>query len=43
VTRVQTAQVATTALALLGLDPTALDAARAEGTQVLPGFDGDRW
>ncbi len=42
-TRVQTAQVATTALALLGLDPTALDAARAEGTQVLPGFDGDRW
>jgi hypothetical protein len=42
-TRVQTAQAATTALALLGLDPTALDAARAEGTQVLPGFDGDRW
>jgi arylsulfatase A-like enzyme len=32
----RTAQVAPTILAALGLDPTALDAVRAEGTQVLP-------
>lgn len=33
---VQTAQVAPTVLQVLGLDPTSLDAVRAEGTQVLP-------
>jgi hypothetical protein len=37
-TRVQTAQVAPTALKLLGLDPDRLAAVRQEGTQVLPGF-----
>jgi hypothetical protein len=35
-TPVTTMQVAPTALAALGLDPKALDAVRAEGTQVLP-------
>jgi hypothetical protein len=37
-TRVQTAQVAPTALTLLGHDPFRLDAVRLEGTQNLPGF-----
>ena len=32
----RTAQVAPTILKALGLDPQALDAVRAEGTQVLP-------
>ena len=36
---VQTTQVAPTILALLGLDPQALDAVRIEGTQVLPGLN----
>jgi hypothetical protein len=36
---VETAQVAPTILRLLGLDPDALDAVRAEGTPVLPGLD----
>jgi hypothetical protein len=35
---VETAQVAPTILAALGLDPDKLDAVRAEGTQVLPGL-----
>jgi hypothetical protein len=35
---VETAQVAPTILALLGLNPNALDAVRNEGTQVLPGI-----
>jgi len=39
---VETAQVAPTILQLLGLDPGALDAVRAEGTSVLPGLDTDR-
>jgi Type I phosphodiesterase / nucleotide pyrophosphatase len=39
---VETAQVAPTILQLLGLDPGALDAVRAEGTPVLPGLDTDR-
>jgi hypothetical protein len=39
---VETAQVAPTILQLLGLDPDALDAVRAEGTPVLPGLDTDR-
>jgi type I phosphodiesterase/nucleotide pyrophosphatase len=41
---VETAQVAPTILRLLGLDPDALDAVRAEGTPVLPFLfsDGDR-
>jgi|HubBroStandDraft_1064217.scaffolds.fasta_scaffold00080_41 hypothetical protein len=40
---VATLQVAPTILKALGLDPNALDAVRAEGTQVLPGlpFHGD--
>jgi hypothetical protein len=39
---VETMQVAPTILQLLGLDPSALDAVRLEGTQVLPGlFDSD--
>lgn len=33
---VTTAQVAPTILEALGLEPTALDAVRSEGTQVLP-------
>jgi arylsulfatase A-like enzyme len=33
---VETAQVAPTILQILGLDPDALDAVRAEGTPVLP-------
>ena len=36
---VETAQVAPTILQILGLDPNALDAVRAEGTPVLPGLD----
>ena len=36
---VETTQVAPTILRLLGLDPDALDAVRAEGTPVLPGLD----
>jgi arylsulfatase A-like enzyme len=39
---VETAQVAPTILQILGLDPDALDAVRAEGTSVLPGLDTDR-
>jgi Type I phosphodiesterase / nucleotide pyrophosphatase len=39
---VETTQVAPTILQLLGLDPDALDAVRAEGTPVLPGLDTDR-
>jgi len=35
---VETAQVAPTVLTLLGLDPNALDAVKAEGTQALPGL-----
>jgi arylsulfatase A-like enzyme len=35
---VETAQIAPTILTALGLDPQALSAVRAEGTQVLPGF-----
>jgi len=38
---VQTAEVAPTVLKILGLDPMSLDAVRIEGTQVLPGFDGE--
>ncbi|HYM03557.1 MAG TPA: alkaline phosphatase family protein [Stellaceae bacterium] len=40
---VETAQIAPTILAALGLDPAALDAVRKEGTQVLPAvqFNGD--
>ncbi len=37
---VETMQVAPTILQLLGLDPSALDAVRMEGTQVLPGLFG---
>ncbi|MDE3176977.1 MAG: alkaline phosphatase family protein [Pseudomonadota bacterium] len=37
-TQVQTAQVAPTVLKLLGLKPMQLDAVRAEGTELLPGF-----
>jgi Type I phosphodiesterase / nucleotide pyrophosphatase len=36
---VRTKQVAPTILQALGLDPRALDAVRAEGTEVLPGLD----
>jgi arylsulfatase A-like enzyme len=36
---VKTAQIAPTILIALGLDPDALDAVRAEGTQPLPGFE----
>ena len=36
---VRTAQVAPTILKALGLDPSTLDAVRAEGTEVLPGVD----
>ena len=36
-TQVETAQVAPTILQALGLDPSALQAVRIEGTQVLPG------
>jgi arylsulfatase A-like enzyme len=35
---VETMQVAPTILDILGFDPSALDAVRMEGTQVLPGF-----
>lgn len=35
---VQTLQVPPTILQALGLDPNALEAVRAEGTQVLPGL-----
>ena len=40
---VETSQVAPTILELLGLDPTALDAVKIEGTPVLPSLfsDGD--
>jgi Type I phosphodiesterase / nucleotide pyrophosphatase len=38
-TPVETRQVAPTILDALGLSPFALDAARLQGTQVLPGFD----
>jgi hypothetical protein len=38
---VATAQIAPTILVALGLDPLALDAVRAEGTQPLPGSDSD--
>ena len=34
---VETTQVAPTVLSLLGLDPSALDAVRIEGTRALPG------
>jgi hypothetical protein len=37
-TSVETTQVAPTVLSLLGLDPSALDAVRVEGTQTLPGI-----
>ena len=37
-TSVETTQVAPTVLSLLGLDPSALDAVRIEGTQSLPGI-----
>lgn len=40
-TEVQTAQVAPTILQALGLDPSALQAVRIEGTQVLPGVFSD--
>ncbi|HEY2460329.1 MAG TPA: alkaline phosphatase family protein [Candidatus Acidoferrum sp.] len=39
---VETTQVAPTILQILGLDPSALDAVRAEGTPVLPGLDQSR-
>jgi hypothetical protein len=39
---VETAQIAPTILAALGLDPEKLDAVREEGTQVLPGLDLDK-
>lgn len=35
---VETTQVAPTILSILGLDPNALTAVKAEGTQVPPGF-----
>jgi len=35
---VETTQVAPTILSILGLDPDALTAVRAEGTPVLPGL-----
>jgi hypothetical protein len=38
---VETSQVAPTILRILGLDPDALDAVRAEGTPVLPGLNFD--
>ena len=38
-TPVETRQVAPTVLDALGLNPFALDGARLQGTQVLPGFD----
>jgi hypothetical protein len=38
---VSTTQIAPSILTTLGLDPAALDAVRAEGTQVLPGFGGE--
>jgi len=38
---VETAQIAPTILAALGLDPEKLDAVRVQGTQVLPGLDLD--
>ncbi|MBV8133808.1 MAG: alkaline phosphatase family protein [Alphaproteobacteria bacterium] len=38
---VETEQIAPTILAVLGLDPQALDAVRKEGTQVLPGVELD--
>ncbi len=42
-TQVETAQVAPTVLQALGLDPSALQAVRIEGTQVLPGvFSRDK-
>jgi arylsulfatase A-like enzyme len=41
-TFVETAQVAPTILQLLGIDPQSLDAVKAEGTAVLPGFDFGR-
>ena len=42
-TQVETAQVAPTILQALGLDPSALQAVRIEGTQVLPGvFSQDK-
>ena len=39
---VETTQVAPTVLKVLGLDPNALDAVRAEGTPVLPGLSFDQ-
>jgi hypothetical protein len=38
---VETAQIAPTILAVLGLDPNKLTAVQDEGTQVLPGLDLD--
>jgi arylsulfatase A-like enzyme len=38
---VETAQIAPTILAVLGLDPEKLIAVQIEGTQVLPGLDLD--
>ena len=38
-TPVATTQIAPTILKVLGLDPNELEAVRAEGTQVLPGFN----
>jgi hypothetical protein len=39
-TSVETTQVAPTILSVLGLNPTALTAVKAEGTKVLPGIGG---
>ena len=39
---VETTQVAPTILELLGLDPSALEAVRTEGTRVLPAIGGGR-
>jgi arylsulfatase A-like enzyme len=39
---VETAQIAPTILAALGLDPEKLYAVQEEGTQVLPGLDLDK-
>jgi hypothetical protein len=41
-TPVATTQIAPTILATLGLNPMALDAVRAEGTQILPGLEPAR-
>jgi hypothetical protein len=39
---VETAQIAPTILAVLGLDPDELMAVQSQGTQVLPGLELDK-